>query len=153
MKIIATPLQRLRQMPHTLALMTCVLTVLGLLVVVLAVSPFSGWNSEDGPVSYEDLWGFGGGFALLGAGVAMILFAWGFYRAQRWVRFALPLGFVLLTIYFALWPDLSFPYEWAGALFWAFLTYWYFNQKRKVVEYFSGARGAQPDGAVKGGQI
>jgi len=74
---------------------------------------------------------------MLAAGVAMILLAIGFYRAQQWVRYAIPLGFVALTIYIAFKPDPSFPYGCICSFFWVFFSYWYFNRKRKVVEYFS----------------
>jgi len=138
-------------MPETLAALSCMFMVFGVLSLVAAILPISDWRYEGRSFSYREFWQSGGGILVVATGLTMILLAVGFYRAQRWVRYAIPLGFVAVTVYAALRPDPLFRYQWAGALFWVFLSYWYFNRKRKVVAYFSRGSGAEPCAAPNGG--
>jgi len=151
MKSITRTFRRLRQMPETLAALSCMFMIFGLLCLVAALLPTSGMTYEDRPVSYQEFWRSGGGVFVVASGLAMILLAVAFYRAQHWVRYVIPLGFVVLTVYAAIRPAPAFPYEWAGALFWVFFSYWYFNRKRKVVAYFSGVSSAEPGAASNDG--
>ena len=130
-------------MPKALAALTGVFTGCGLNAVVMAVFPITGWYYENRPVSYGELWRTGGGLVAVSAGTALILLAVGFYRAQGWVRYAVPFGLVAMTAYSAMRPDSTAPYEWAGSLFWGILSYWYFFWKRAVVDYFSRSRHAE----------
>jgi hypothetical protein len=136
MKFIARLFHHLRQMPETLAALSCMFMIFGLLCLVAAVLPLSGWTYEDRAVSYQEFWRSGGGVLVVASGLVLILLAVAFYKAQRWVCYAVPLGFVALTIYAASRPDPTFPNEWAGVLLWVFFSYWYFNRKRKVVACF-----------------
>lgn len=151
MKSITRIFRRLRQTPETLALLSCMFMIFGLLCLVAAALPISGWTYEDRPVSYQEFWRTGGEVLVVASGLAMILLAVAFYRAQQWVRYVIPLGFVVMTVYDAIRPDRTFPYEWAGALFWVFFSYWYFNRKRKVVAYFCGLPSAEPCAPPNGG--
>ncbi|MBE0540983.1 MAG: hypothetical protein IH623_06330 [Verrucomicrobia bacterium] len=152
MNFITQPFRRIRQMPETLAALSCMFMLFGLLGLVAALLPISDWTYEGRSISYQEFWRSGGGIVVTATCLAMILFAVAFYRAQRWVCYAVPLGFVGLTIYAALRADALFPYQWIGSLFWVFLSYWYFNRKRKVVAYFSGLSSAEPDGPANGSQ-
>jgi hypothetical protein len=136
--------QHLRRMPKALAALTGVFTGCGLIAVVMAVFPITGWYYENRPVSYGEFWNTGGGVVAVSAGAVMMLLAVGFYRAQNWVRYAVPLGLAAMTVYSLIRPDPTARYQWAGSVFWGILSYWYFFWKRAVVDYFSRGRGAEP---------
>jgi hypothetical protein len=146
MKSISQSFRRLREMPGSLAALTCLFPLFGLVLLFLVVLPFGEWTYEGRPISYREFWRSGGGVLAVAAAGLLLLFGVAFYRAQRWVRIAVPLVFLALTAYSALKPDPSFPYEWVGAFLWACLSYWYLNRKLNVVRYFSGRQNGDPDG-------
>jgi len=127
-------------MPSILCALTCLFAALGPTVILLVVLPSDGWRDNNGPIAYAELWRSGAIIGLVAVGIAMILLARAFYKAQRWVRYVIPLGFTSLTIYCALEPDPSFRGDWTGALFWAVLSYLYLNRKSSVTKYFSASR-------------
>jgi hypothetical protein len=130
--------QRLRQMPETLAALSCLLIFFGPLCILLAVLPLSEfWSYQGRTISYQQFWRSGGGILVTSAGAMMTLLGIGFYRAQRWVQYAIPFLFIALSIYSLFRPDDSTTYERLGFLVWGILSYWYLNRRRKVVEYFT----------------
>lgn len=139
---MAGPFQHLKEMPKALAMLAGMFAVWGVVAILVAIIPTDGWSIENRPVSYGELWESGGGILVVGLGMALILFAVGFYKAQGWVRYAVPFSFAILTIYCLVKLDPTARYEWAGALFWSVLSYWYFFWKRKVVNYFKSGRSA-----------
>jgi hypothetical protein len=138
------PWQHLKSMPNALGTLTAVFAACGMMAIVLTVLPINGWKYEDRPVTYGELWRSGGGVLVVSTGAAMVVLAVGLYRAQGWVRYALPLCLTAMMVYCGVRVNLTAPYEWAGALFWAILSYWYFFWKPAVVAYFRRARGVEP---------
>jgi hypothetical protein len=145
------PFHHLKEMPKALAALTGVFSVCGLVAIVLAILPGAGWTYESRPVTYVEFWRSGGCVLVVSFGVALILFAVGFFKAQGWVRYAVPLGLAAAMIYCIIRPDPTVRYEWAGSLFWGIPACWYFFRKRTVVDYFSRARGAEHDAPPNGG--
>jgi hypothetical protein len=139
MKIVKRVFQRLKRMPEILAALSCMFMIFGPVFLAAPLIASSSWTYEDRPISYQELWLSGGGALWAGGGIVMISLAIAFYRAQLWVRYVIPLGFVAMTVFAAFRPNPTFPYEWVGALLWIFCSYWYFNRKQEVVAYFVGS--------------
>jgi hypothetical protein len=105
---MAGSFHHLRQMPKALAALTLLFTCCGFLCVVLAVLPIN-WQNDDSVLALE-------------AGAVMALLVIGFYRAQGWVRYAVPLGLAYCSVHSVLRPDPYDPYPWVGSLFWGILA-------------------------------
>lgn len=139
MRFFATVFRRLRRMPPVLAVATGWGMVLGAVLVLVTVIPVPSWKDAEGrPVSYGELWRSGTGVTFLLIGGGLIVFAVACYRAQNWIRYAIPAAMGAGTIYFVLFPDSDAPYGWLGTLAWTLISLWYFHGKRDVAAYFRG---------------
>jgi hypothetical protein len=127
--------RRLRAMPSTLAGVTVLFSVLGTLSIVGALLP-GGWKWNDQAMTYAEAWRKGGPLLVSAFGTTLLVFAYAFYRARNWVRYAIPLGFGGVTVILLIWPDPYSPPAGVGTLGWTGLSYWYFLRKRNVVAYF-----------------
>jgi len=136
--IMACMIPRVKRMPKALAALTGILAACGLICVASALLPST--------------WRVGDGILALTAGSLMLLLAAGFYRAQAWARYALPVGLAVMALGSAIrpWPNEG-PYQWLGSLSCGIVSYWYLFWKRAVVDYFSRARGAEPGAPPNGG--
>jgi hypothetical protein len=138
-KLIMTHLFNHRKsMPKALAVMTGIFGACGLILVALALLP-STWRIGDGIVAVT-------------TGAFMLLLAVGFYKAQCWARYALPLVLAAMALSSAMrpWPNEG-PHQWLGSLLLAILSYWYFFWKSAVVGYFSQTGGAESGAPPNGG--
>ena len=133
--MIRRVVQRFKEMPSTLAMVSGLFGVFGALLIISVFTP--GWNYRDQPVSYIDFWRMGGGPLVLAAGAIMLIIAFAFFRAQRWICIAIPIAFAAVTIGLLIWPDSESPNGWIGTLPWALSSSWYLRRKRDVVAYFT----------------
>jgi hypothetical protein len=138
-KLIMTHrIYHLKSMPKALAVMTGILAACGLTLVALALLP-STWRIGDGVLAVT-------------TGAFMLVLAVGFYKAQGWARYALPMVLAAMALGSAIrpWPNEG-PYQWLGSLFLGIVFYWYLFWKKAVVGYFSQTRGAEPSAPPNGG--
>ena len=125
----------LKRMPKALATLTGIFAACALLLLLLALLPTT--------------WRVGDGVLAVTTGVLLLLLAIGFYKAQRWGRYAIPLALAGNTIYLAIrpWPNEG-PHQWLGSFPLAIVSCWYFLWKRSVLDYFvcRAEPGAPPNG-------
>jgi hypothetical protein len=131
-------MDKFKQMPKVLALLTFLFAGCGLIAIVAIMLP--GWRYKNQPISYREFWQSGAVLLPLSAGAAFLLIAVGFYKAQRWARYAVPVGLAMSAVYQIISPNSAEPYEWVGSLFWGILACWYFFRKQTVRLYFSQRR-------------
>jgi hypothetical protein len=127
-----------KSMPKALAVMTGIFGACGLILVALALLP-STWRIGDGIVAVT-------------TGAFMLLLAVGFYKAQCWARYALPLVLAATALSSAMrpWPNEG-PHQWLGSFFLAIVSCWYFLWKQPVLDYFSRRPGAELGASPNGG--
>ena len=135
---MAPLIPHLKRMPRALVALTGILAACGLICIASALLPIT--------------WRVGDGILAVTAGALMLLLAIGFYRAQGWARYALPMGLAAMALGSAIrpWPNEG-SHQWLGSLFWGIVSYWYLFWKRAVVDYFSGRPDAEPGAPPNGG--
>ena len=118
-------------MPKALAALTGIFAACGSVLAALVLLPST--------------WRIGDGILAITTGAILFFLAVGFYKAQAWARYALPMGLLAMALNSAIrpWPNEG-PHQWLGALFWGIVSCWYFFCKRSVVGYFSHRRSAEP---------
>lgn len=127
----------IKSMPKALAALTGIFAACSLLLFMLALLP--------------NTWRIGDGLLSLTTGALMLFLAAGFYKAQRWARYAIPLALAGNSFYLAVhpWPNEG-PYQWLGSFSLAIVACWYFLWKKPVLDYFarrpSAELGASPNG-------
>ncbi len=137
-------IEHLKRMPGSLGVVTGIMLGVGPLLVLSVAIPNDGWTYEGNPVTYGELWSSGGGPLFASLGVIMTVMGLAFYRAQRWVRYVVPMAFPALCIAgFLICRSRLVPiheFEIAGAcivslVLWL-VSYRYFFRKKAVREYF-----------------
>jgi hypothetical protein len=135
---MARLIDQIKKMPKALAALTALFAAFGLLCLVSAILP-STWRVGDGILAVT-------------TAALMLLLVVGFYKAQNWARYVVPIALAGNTVYMAVhpWPNEG-PHQWLGSFILAIPACWYFLWKTSVLRYFLGSRRAEPDASPNGG--
>ena len=109
------------------------------MIILAAVIPSDGSDSEGDRITHQELWSSWDGPLLVASGIIMIAFSVGLLSRNRKARYLWPAFFIGVLIHaLVIRPD-DMILQVISSTVWFFITLWYFFRRPTVVRYFEAA--------------